>query len=55
MITLPEQISDLNKSIVDDMKPCMKKPIPVQALQIHEKFRVQAMEGDYKQGKQATT
>lgn len=36
---------------VGDMKKCMKKPIPVESIQMHEKFRVNALEGDYKQGK----
>ncbi len=32
-------------------KPCMKRPIVVHAVQIHEDFRVDTLEGDYKQGK----
>ena len=36
---------------IDDMQPCMKKPITVHAKQINEPFRVNSMEGDYKQGK----
>jgi len=36
---------------VTAMLGCMKKPIKVHAKQINEEFRVQSMEGDYKQGK----
>lgn len=36
---------------VADMMPCMKKPITVHALKINEPFRVDSLEGDYKQGK----
>lgn len=36
---------------VDGMRGCMKKPIVVHALQMHEEFRVDTLEGDYKQGK----
>lgn len=36
---------------VHDMKTCRKKPIIIRARQIHEPFRVQTLEGNYKQGK----
>lgn len=36
---------------VEGSQPCMKKPIVVHAVQIHEPFRVESMEGNYKQGK----
>ena len=36
---------------VENMRPCMKKPIIVHAKQINEYFRVESLEGDYKQGK----
>ena len=36
---------------VDGMAPCVKKPVAVHAKQIHEDFRVNTLEGDYKQGK----
>ena len=36
---------------VDGMNPCMKKPIPVHAVQINEEFRVNSLEGDAFQGK----
>jgi hypothetical protein len=36
---------------VAGMLPCMKKPIVVHAKQINEPFRVDSLEGDYKQGK----
>lgn len=34
-----------------EMKPCMKKPLTVHAVQINEEFRVKSLEGDYAQGK----
>jgi hypothetical protein len=37
--------------VVDDMNGCRKKPITVHAKQINEPFRVDTLEGDYKQGK----
>ena len=36
---------------VADMLPCMKRPIVVHARLIDEEFRVNTLEGDYKQGK----
>ncbi len=36
---------------VNDMKNCRKKPIIIQALQMKEGFRVDTLEGNYKQGK----
>ncbi len=33
------------------MKACRKKPIVIHALQIDEPFRVNTLEGNYKQGK----
>jgi hypothetical protein len=36
---------------VDGLRPCMKLPITVHAKQINEEFRVNTLEGDYKQGK----
>ncbi len=36
---------------VEGMSKCMKKPIPVHAKQINEAFRVNTLEGNYKQGK----
>ena len=36
---------------VDGMNDCMKRPIVVHAKQIDEDFRVNTLEGDYKQGK----
>jgi len=37
--------------VVDDMSTCMKRPIEVHAMQVEEHFRVNSLEGDYKQGK----
>ncbi|MEW7987881.1 MAG: PGDYG domain-containing protein [Candidatus Thiodiazotropha sp.] len=51
MNTLPERIEDLDPVIANDLKGCMKKPIPVKATKMYAEFRVQTMEGDYKQGK----
>jgi hypothetical protein len=36
---------------VPQMKKCLKRPIPVHAKQMDEPFRVDTLEGDYKQGK----
>lgn len=36
---------------VDEMQGCMKRPIVVHAVQINEEFRVNTLEGNYKQGK----
>ena len=36
---------------VDGMAGCMKRPIVVHAKQITEDFRVDTLEGNYKQGK----
>lgn len=37
--------------VVGYMKTCRKKPIVVHAKQIMEEFRVNTLEGNYKQGK----
>lgn len=36
---------------VEGMSGCMKKPIVVHAMQMQEEFRVDTLEGNYKQGK----
>jgi len=36
---------------VEGMNGCMKRPIVVHASQINEEFRVNTLEGNYKQGK----
>jgi hypothetical protein len=36
---------------VAEMQPCVKRPIVVHAKQINEEFRVNTLEGNYKQGK----
>ena len=36
---------------VGEMGKCMKKPIAIHAIQISEPFRVDTLEGNYKQGK----
>jgi hypothetical protein len=36
---------------VDGMFDCMKLPIVIQAKPINEEFRVETLEGNYKQGK----
>ena len=37
--------------LVDGMNSCMKRPIVVQAKRMNEEFRVNTLEGNYKQGK----
>lgn len=39
------------KEEVEGMRGCMKRPIVVHAKQINEEFRVNTLEGNYKQGK----
>lgn len=51
MHTLSGRIEKLNSALAAQFKKCLKKPIPVKAIQIQEAFRVDSMEGDYKQGK----
>ena len=52
-----EQVEEANQKTygtreeVAGRLPCMKKPIVVHAKQINEPFRVDSLEGDYKQGK----
>ncbi len=36
---------------VEGMSACKKRPIVIHAKQINEPFRVNSLEGDYKQGK----
>ena len=36
---------------VEGMDPCIKRPITVHAKRIDEEFRVNSLEGNYKQGK----
>lgn len=36
---------------VGDMQGCIKRPIVVHALRMDEEFRVNTLEGNYKQGK----
>jgi hypothetical protein len=36
---------------VEGMGPCVKRPIVVHALKIDQEFRVNTLEGNYKQGK----
>jgi hypothetical protein len=36
---------------VEGMNPCVKRPIVVHARRIDEEFRVNSLEGNYKQGK----
>ncbi len=52
MITYPERFKDItNKDILRYFNSCIKKRIFVKAMKINEPFRVNSMEGDYKQGK----
>jgi len=36
---------------VERMRPCMKLPIIIHAIQMDELFQVETLEGNYKQGK----
>lgn len=36
--------------IVENLRPCRKKPIVIHAKAFNEEFRVKSLEGDYKQG-----
>lgn len=36
---------------VEGLNPCVKRPIVVHAMPIHHDFRVNTLEGNYKQGK----
>jgi len=51
MIIYPERVQDLDLITEARLMRCMKKPLPVSAVQMKEDFRVDSMEGDYKQGK----
>lgn len=51
MSVLPERIGDLPESVQAEFRACMKKPIPIRAMPMDHDFRVQTLEGDYKQGK----
>lgn len=51
MNTLPEREIELDQIMRNDLRPCMKKPIPVKATQMFAEFRVETLEGNYKQGK----
>lgn len=50
-LVLPERIEDLDEEFETQLHTCIKKPIPIKALQLVVEFRVQTLEGDYKQGK----
>jgi hypothetical protein len=51
MVVYPERVNELDWFVADTMQPCMKKALPIKATQIEHEFRVQTLEGDYKQGK----
>ena len=52
MKTLPTYIDDIaDVELFKSFNNCMKKPIIIQAVQMNEEFRVDTLEGDYKQGK----
>lgn len=51
MITYHERKEYLPPELKRDLNKCMKKPIPVHAVQMDIEFRVKTMEGDYKLGK----
>ncbi len=51
MNVLPERVEDLEDVYKRDLKPCMKRPVTISATKMYAEFRVQTLEGDYKQGK----
>ena len=52
MNILPERLDDIEDvNLFKAFNNCMKKPIVVQAVQMYTEFRVNSLEGDYKQGK----
>lgn len=51
MNTLPEIFGQLDSAMQEALKPCMKRPIQVHAINMFAPFRVKTLEGDYKQGK----
>lgn len=52
MKTYPEKMDEIGDvELFKKFNNCVKKPIVIQAIQMTEEFRVQAMEGDYKLGK----
>ncbi|MBL4664299.1 MAG: hypothetical protein JKY22_12280 [Flavobacteriaceae bacterium] len=52
MNTYPETIDELKDvELFESFKGCMKRPIVIQAVKMQEEFRVDTLEGDYKQGK----
>lgn len=56
-MNLAKKAQDINMKTFDtfesvpDMVNCMKRPIIVHAKQMNEPFRVNTLEGNYKQGK----
>ncbi len=48
---MTQQKTFATREDVPGMLPCMKRPIVVHAKKINEEFRVNSLEGDYKQGK----
>jgi hypothetical protein len=52
MNTLPRHIDDITDVLLfKAFNNCMKKPLSIQAVQMYAEFRVQSLEGNYKQGK----
>ena len=49
---LPKNIDDIQDvALFKSFGNCVKKPVIVQAVQMDKEFRVNSMEGNYKQGK----
>lgn len=44
MQTLPGSVSELNPALAAQLRPCLKKPIPVHAVQIQEPFRIDTLD-----------
>lgn len=51
MKTYPERYDALTTQEKVEFRACRKRPIPVKAVQINQPFRVNSLEGNYKQGK----
>jgi len=51
MRVFPERLRQLGGNFELNFSPCMKKPIPIKAVQIDHPFQVDTLEGNYKTGK----
>jgi len=51
MKVFPERREDLEEIESRQFRPCMKRPVVIHAVKVDFPFRVNTLEGDYKQGK----